>query len=308
MPALQPMPRGSGLTVVVNEAAGGAAQAQAWLQRALPSARLVAVKPSTGVSAAFDDQARLIAAEGGQALGVLGGDGSVNAAAGAALQAGIPLAVFPGGTLNHFASAAGLYTVADTAAAVERGEGEAVDVGLMNEPGADRPPRVFVNTFVLGVYADMVFLRDLLGRRCDRRIATALALSLACGAARSFRVWLEGEHRRLWLLFVGNGIYRSHWRWESPARAGLSSGRLDVRLLDANGWRMHGRLAATLAHAADAPENWPLPERRLVTGLDLDDLTGLRYACDGETADAPASLRLEVAHAVLPVYRPSRKM
>ena len=47
-----------------------------------------------------------------------GGDGTVSCAAGIALDAGVPLAVFPGGTFNHFAKDIGCDTVAKTVAAI----------------------------------------------------------------------------------------------------------------------------------------------------------------------------------------------
>ena len=58
-----------------------------------------------------------------QALGVAGGDGTVASVAQIAHERGLPLAVFPAGTLNHFAKALGLDTDAHTVAAVETGRG-----------------------------------------------------------------------------------------------------------------------------------------------------------------------------------------
>lgn len=62
-------------------------------------------------------------------LGVCGGDGTVNAAATAALRAGVPLAVFPGGTLNHFALDLGLGGAEDTCRAVAAGSAVRVSAG-----------------------------------------------------------------------------------------------------------------------------------------------------------------------------------
>ncbi|WP_406263668.1 diacylglycerol kinase family protein [Streptomyces sp. NBC_00191] len=47
--------------------------------------------------------AKDVGARGG-ALGIAGGDGTVNAAAVLAAEGGLPLAVFPAGTLNHLAT------------------------------------------------------------------------------------------------------------------------------------------------------------------------------------------------------------
>src|SRR6185437_9474903 len=75
---------------------------------------------------ALEDAAERARSLGG-ALGVLGGDGTVNAAAAVAVRHGLPLALLPGGTLNHFAYDLGIETYAEAARAVETGEAVAVD-------------------------------------------------------------------------------------------------------------------------------------------------------------------------------------
>ncbi|ANH90215.1 hypothetical protein A8713_02875 [Streptomyces sp. SAT1] len=300
---IRPLPGGAGLRVVANPAATGAERALAELRSLLPRARPVTVRSPGGLPAALEAAARS-AAEAGGALGVVGGDGSVNAAARAALRHGLPLAVFPGGALDHFAGAAGLRSVSVAATAVEEGRGAAVDVALIGTPGAHRPPRVFLNTFALGAYADLVRFRELVRPRCGRRAATALALPFASGTARPFALRLDGTPRRLWLLFAGNGVYRQHSLHALPTRERLSDGLLDVRLLDADAGQRHGRLVALLAEAVDAPHALALPEQHVVPRLRLAGLRGLTYAYDGEAAAAPDTLTLTAAPAALLLYRP----
>lgn len=72
---------------------------------------------------------------------------------------------------------------------------------------------------------------------------------------------MDGRKRKLCLLFVGKGVYRSPRPLAAPARAELSSGLLDVWLLDAHGWAGRRQLAGHLARVAGMPENLPLPER-----------------------------------------------
>ncbi|PMV11087.1 glycerophosphatase, partial [Pseudomonas sp. GW704-F2] len=62
-----------------------------------------------------------------KALGVCGGDGTVVTVATAATKHELPLAVFPGGTLNHFARDVGAVNVEETAQAVESGQAAFVD-------------------------------------------------------------------------------------------------------------------------------------------------------------------------------------
>lgn len=44
------------------------------------------------------------AAAGARILGVAGGDGTINVAAGIAMERGRPLLIIPAGTFNHFAT------------------------------------------------------------------------------------------------------------------------------------------------------------------------------------------------------------
>ncbi|NMO33471.1 hypothetical protein HG826_07685 [Streptomyces sp. GMY01] len=288
---------------MVNETSTNAEAALAALRRRLPGTRVVTVRSPAELPAALDASAREAAVQGG-VLGVLGGDGSVNAAVRTALDYDLPLAVFPGGAFNHFATAAGLPSVAEAAVALEEGEGSAVDVALIDEPDAHGPPKVFLNTFALGAYADLVHIREAARRWCGRPAATVLALSLVGGTVRPFTVRVDGTPRRLWLLFAGNGVYQHHSVRTLPARERLTSGRLDVRLLDADAREHHGRLPALLAEALDAPRVLPLPEQLLVARLELTGLRGLAYAYDGEAATGADALSLRTMPSALVLYRP----
>jgi undecaprenyl-diphosphatase len=90
---------GAGLTVVLNPAAGPARNGHSVesLREELPRSSFVALDETDDLLEALE------AASNGDVVGIVGGDGSVNAAASVALRTRKPLAVFPGGTLNHFA-------------------------------------------------------------------------------------------------------------------------------------------------------------------------------------------------------------
>jgi diacylglycerol kinase family enzyme len=90
--------------------------------------------------------------EGAGALAVAGGDGSVAAVAGVAVERNLPLVVVPTGTLNHFARDIGLDLTRPLRAldAFTSGHHERrVDVGRVNG-------RPFINNVSLGVYAEML--------------------------------------------------------------------------------------------------------------------------------------------------------
>ena len=108
---------------------------------------------------ADDDVAQVMqrAAAGAEVLGVAGRDGTVGAAAEAALAAGIPLAVFPAGTFNHFAKALGLDRVHRAIRAVRKGPATKMDVAHVND-------KLSLNTASVGAYSDLVARRQRLAR------------------------------------------------------------------------------------------------------------------------------------------------
>src|SRR5204862_350910 len=89
------------------------------------------------------------------ALGMAGGDGSLAAVAGVAMERGLPFVCVPFGTRNHFARDVGLDRddpLAALAGFDDRVE-RAIDVGRANE-------RLFLNNVSLGVYARLVHRRE----------------------------------------------------------------------------------------------------------------------------------------------------
>ena len=125
-------------------------------------------------------------------LAVGGGDGTVSCAAGIALDAGVPFAVFPGGTFNHFAKDIGCDTVAKTVAAIREGSVGCVDVLRLNETGT------VINTASIGAYPAFVRTREKLEHKIGKPLAGAYALfhTLRREAARPHRVRQQGRCRR----------------------------------------------------------------------------------------------------------------
>ncbi|WP_059013489.1 bifunctional phosphatase PAP2/diacylglycerol kinase family protein [Streptomyces specialis] len=303
------LPDGEGLVVVVNDQAGGGGTSADRLREVLPKAEIVTC--DAGDDGPRDlgellDDAAARAAERGGALGVCGGDGTVNAAASRAADHGVPLAVFPGGTLNHFALDTGIETFEDTAAAVRSGDAIAVDLGRIRPAGGSTGPAThFLNTFSLGIYPDVVRLREALEpleRRIGKWPVAALSLARVLRTARPLQVELNGRPHKLWLLFAGNGLY-SPEGFAPSHRTHLDDGLLDVRTVTGDKRFARTRvvvaaLTGTLArsHVYSAAR---LPRLR-VSGLG----EGSTLAYDGEAAPAPASLVLDKRRDRLSVYRP----
>lgn len=286
------LPEGEGLVLVANNASGTAERARA-LRDVLPKAEVVECAPE-GIPDALEE-----AAGRARVLGVCGGDGTVNTAAGTALRHGLPLAVLPGGTLNHFAYDLGVEDARDLGRAVARGEGVRVDVGRFSSA---RGEGVFLNTFSLGVYPELVRERERWTDRIGGWPAGVLAAVRVLRADRHpVEAEVQGRRRPLWLLFAGNGTY--HRMGLAPGRRlDLADGMLDVRVV--HGGRrpalrllsaaFAGPLTRSPAHAAVQ-----LPRLRL-NGL----APGTLLAYDGEVTEVEGEVRVEKLPGALTVYRP----
>lgn len=293
------LPDGAGLTVVVNTGSGTAAAAGLDVLRArLPRAEVVECEGPQlpGELAA--------AAARSTVLGVCGGDGTVNAAATAALRAGVPLAVFPGGTLNHFALDLGLGGAEDTCRAVAAGRAVRVSAGRFT-PGPDPEDGrsgYFLNTFSIGAYPELLRHRLRWAPRIGGGPAALLAAWKVLRAERPVRLRLAGRPRSVWLLFAGNGTY--HGTGATPRRRdSLGEGLLDVRLVHGGG-RPGPRLfaAALTGPLSRSPVHTATRLRSLRIG-DIPPGTPLAY--DGECIPAPPALVLDTLPDALTVYRPA---
>ncbi|MEV7541532.1 phosphatase PAP2 family protein [Streptomyces sp. NPDC089915] len=306
------LPDGAGLTVVVNSGAGTAGDAVLGVLRdRLPRAEVVECGGE-------ELEAELTAAAArAEVLGVCGGDGTVNAAATAALRAGVPLAVFPGGTLNHFALDLGLTGAEDTCRAVTEGQAVRVAVGRFTPAGASGATEgdggdggegsgggggYFLNTFSFGVYPQLLRHRLRWAPRIGGGPAALAAAWRVLRAERPVRLTLAGRPRSAWLLFAGNGTY--HGTGPTPRRRdGLGEGLLDLRLVHGGGRPGPRLLAAALAGPLTrSPAHTAVRLRR----LRIEDIPpGTPFAYDGEYAKAPPALVLDALPDALSVYRPS---
>ncbi|WP_327085073.1 phosphatase PAP2 family protein [Nonomuraea sp. NBC_01738] len=293
------LPRGRGLAVVVNEGSGrdkpGHRRAADRIGDLLPEARVLVREDDGDLMDLLERAARQ-----GSALGVCGGDGTVNAAAGVALRHGLPLAVFPGGTLNHFALDLGIGTFEDTAHAVEHGDAVPVDLAMIHD--ADGQERHFVNTFSVGIYPEFVRVRESLERRIGKLPAAAVALARVLPRATPLELTLDGEPWRVWLLFAGNGSYSPEGLIPSHRRQ-LDDGVLDIRLVDADRRLARVRLAAAVL--TGTMERSPVYLTGRVRRIDLSELSGAGdLAFDGEVAQVKGDLHLDKLQGALRVYRP----
>jgi undecaprenyl-diphosphatase len=218
------LPDGEGLVVAVNPRSGdGDYDPAEDVRRLLPRAVVLELTAGVTVSDLLGEAARSGRAK---ALGVAGGDGSVAAAAAVALEHGLPLAVLPAGTLNHFARDVGVTTVEHAAEAVVAGQAVEVDVAEVNGTP-------FLNTASIGSYPEMVRRRDALAGRMGKWAAMTVAVAQTLRHGTPVSLLLDGRPVRVWILFVGNCAYTP--RGLAPAwRPRLEDGLLDVQYLRAD--------------------------------------------------------------------------
>jgi len=184
-----PLPAGESLVVVTNPRSGvPPVDPTDEIGELLPAARTVAMT-ATGdeitrqLATAVDGDTR--------AIGVAGGDGSVATVAAVALEHGLPLAILPTGTFNHFARVVGVESSAATAAALATGNAVEVNLAAVTVDGTQR--RALVNTASLGGYPDLVRLRKSWQQRIGKWPAAALALVRVLAAAKPLTLDVDGR-------------------------------------------------------------------------------------------------------------------
>lgn len=253
-----------------------------------------------GVLQACEEAGRLAARHGGVLVAV-GGDGTINAGAQAALRHGCPLGVVAQGTFNLFARDHGLpLDAAEAVRALLRARPEPVQVGLVNE-------RVFLANAAVGLYPKLLEDRE--------------------SAKHQLGV------RRRWIAAVAGLVTLFEWHWQLRLDAELDGAMrqlrtpslfvcnnriqldrvvLDDDVVDQIG---HGRMAALLAHPLDAWAKLKLLGLALAGRLDqarevdcfpLRSLTvttrsarKLKVATDGEVQWMQLPLRFTVSPQAL---------
>ncbi len=294
------LPDGEGLLVMINPDSGtegedpGAELAAAW-----PAARQLYAEPDGDLTKQLE--AELDAAERPvRALGVAGGDGTVAAAAAVVASRQLPLVVVPAGTLNHFARDIGVTELSDAVEAVRDGSAMAVDLGAVRID--DSPPHRFLNTASLGGYPDLVQMREDNESRWGKWPAAAVALIRVLREADPLVARIDGIPRKVWLVFVGNGLYRPRG-FAAAARDRLDAGLIDVRYVRADVRLSRTRfLLGALAGALQQSRTYVQRER---AELQVEVIgRALALATDGEVIAEGRRFRFFTQPAALKVYRP----
>jgi diacylglycerol kinase family enzyme len=221
------MPKPAGISVIINARSGKAASADAGGEIQAAFAKAGTQVRIERVYNPGDLPARARQAAGrGDLLVAAGGDGTIGAVAGVAVESRSTMGVLPMGTLNHFAKDLGLpLDLEKAAAAIVAGRTRDVDVGDVNG-------RIFVNNSSLGIYPRMLWERRAEQRRGRGKwTAFTIAMSRTWRDYRTLvvRLSIHGVERavRTPFVFVGNNEYKVEGV-ELGGRSALTGGLLSV--------------------------------------------------------------------------------
>jgi diacylglycerol kinase family enzyme len=223
------------------------------------------------------------AAEGADALGVAGGDGSLAIVAAAALEHELPFVCVPAGTRNHFALDLGLdrRDLVGALDAFTDGIDRQVDV-------AEVSGRLFLNNVSLGVYADAV--RQPGYRDAKARTLLETAVRVLGPSARATDLQLVDDtgraHRDPAVVLVSNNPYSLEPPRQPGTRATLDGGQLGVLVLDAPN------------QGPSAGRAWSTPQ------LEISAPALLHAGIDGEAVDLTSPLRFASHPRALRVWVP----
>lgn len=286
-------PGGEGVVLVVNPASGDGTGQRILEQvrKALPRTEIVELSKD-------DDVIEVMRAAAGRAevLAVGGGDGTVACAAGVAAETDRPLAVFPGGTFNHFAKDIGCESVAKTVDAIRRGSVSRVDLVYLNER------QVVINTASIGSYPKFVQVREKLERRIGKPLAAVYAMLYVLRRDHPVRIRFDNKTIQTSLFFLGNSVYLPAG-FAPSLRSRLDDGLIDVRILE-TGRRFSGVRILT-ALALGRLQRSPLYHELQVPEFAFTAVDGPTVlARDGEAGDRYTEAHFTVRYRALAVFRP----
>jgi undecaprenyl-diphosphatase len=236
------------------------------------------------------------AADRAQVLAVGGGDGTVSCAAGVAINKGVPLAVFPGGTFNHFAKDIGCDTVDETVEAIRKGSVACVDVVALNDTDT------VINTASIGAYPTFVRIRKRLEHKIGKPLAGAYAMSHTLRRDEPVRIAYDNVTLQTSMFFLGNSVYLPSG-FAPSRRTRMDDGLIDVRILETG--RRFSRLRILVSLALGRLERSPLYHEFQVPQFSFTTLDGpTALAHDGELGIECREATFTARYRALPVFRP----
>ncbi|OHT83370.1 bifunctional phosphatase PAP2/diacylglycerol kinase family protein [Mycobacteroides saopaulense] len=286
-------PEGEGVVLVVNPASGDGTGQRILdqVRKALPHTEIVELNKDDDVV-----EVMRAAARRAEVLAVGGGDGTVACAAGVAAESDTPLAVFPGGTFNHFAKDIGCDSVAKTAEAIRRGTVSRVDLLYLNES------QVVINTASIGSYPKFVQIREKLEHRIGKPLAAVYAMLHMLRREHPVRIRFDNKTIQTSLFFLGNSVYLPSG-FAPSLRSRMDDGLIDVRILETG--RKFSGVRILTALALGRLQRSPLYHELQVPEFSFTAIDGpTTLARDGEAGDKVSEASFKVRYRALAVFRP----
>src|SRR6478735_7777012 len=299
------LPDGEGLSIVVNTLGGSfKEETAAALKEVFPKAHINTVQPDDDLVQQINATADV---PGTRALGVWGGDGTVGAAAAAAVDRSLPLLVLPGGTLNHFARDAGTGNLKDAVEAATKGEAALADIGMVTaERGLAGNPEVsklvMLNTSSIGLYPNLVRRREHLQPTLGKPLAGVVAMFRTFAAGTPITLTVDGVRHKVWIAYLGRG--RFYPRDHAPLiRPVMHDGVLDVRLITAD--ERFARLRLLWSVLTGTVASSGITHLREATEVRIDaGGAPMALAVDGEALAGVRKVAYEVRPKALTYYSP----
>ena len=288
-----PRPDGAGVVLVINPASGSGTGARVVdeVREALPRAEIVELGDDDDIEEALRDAAKRT-----EVLAVGGGDGTVSSAAGIAVEHGIPLAVFPGGTFNHFAKDIGCDSVAKTVEAIRRGDVSCVDLVCLNDE------HIVVNTASIGAYPRFVQTREKLEHKIGKPLAGLYAMFHTLRRDEPVKITYDNKTLQTSLFFLGNSTYLPSG-FAPSRRTRMDDGLMDVRILETG--RRFSRLRIVSSLALGRLTRSPLYHEMRVPEFAFTAVDGCtELAHDGEIGTECDEASFRVNYRALPVFGP----
>ncbi|WP_059015424.1 bifunctional phosphatase PAP2/diacylglycerol kinase family protein [Mycobacterium sp. M26] len=286
-------PEGDGVVLVVNPASGSGTGARVIdeVRQKLPKAEIVEL----GKDDAPEEVLRQ-AAQRAEVLAVGGGDGTVSCAATVAVDQGLPLAVFPAGTFNHFAKDIGCDTVERTVSAIRTGSVSCVDLVCLNED------QTVINTASIGAYPRFVRTREKLEHKIGKPLAGLYAMLHTLRSETPVRIRYDNKTLETSLFFLGNSVYLPSG-FAPARRTRMDDGLIDVRILETG--RRLSKLRILSALAVGRLERSPLYHEMQVPEFTFEAVDGpTPVARDGEVGSTYDKASFTARYRALPVFRP----
>lgn len=268
----------------VNPRSGDGAAARAGVAERARELGIEAVILAPGQSLAA--LARSAVADGADALGMAGGDGSLAVVAAVSAEHELPFVCVPAGTRNHFALDAGVdrRDVLGALAAFTDGVERRIDMAEVNG-------RLYLNNVSLGIYGDAVRQPAYRDAKVRTLLETAQQVLGPSAPAPALRVIDDAgrEHDHPAVVLVSNNPYALGHPLAPGTRPALDTGRLGILVLEAPADRPHppGRAWSESSVEVSAP-------------------APVHAGIDGEAADLAPPLRFTIRPAALCVRISSR--